>query len=288
MGIESATKIADLNPAWPLGGDMVADGDNHIRLIKDVLQKDAAALTKANRFKASLAIEADTPYLNYTETDVAANIGNWSIGLSGGNYQIQPRDSGGLVLNGGRLDVNRDSVGLTSIAFSFKVAGNTMSFDSLGIVNFTRGNYGQTRFNQSSAAILLGGESQSELNYFFSGMNSAATSVVRIAANGNITNANNSYGAISDARLKSDIQDAGPQLEDVLALHVVNFTLIDDPEQMKQIGLIAQDVAEVKPGLVEEDRETGMLGVKYSVLVPILVKALQELAARVAVLEARP
>ena len=34
MGLETVTYIDDLNPLWPLGGDYVDSGDNHIRNIK--------------------------------------------------------------------------------------------------------------------------------------------------------------------------------------------------------------------------------------------------------------
>lgn len=40
MPVEAATSIATLNPAWPLGTDEKEEGDNHIRLIKQVLQTD--------------------------------------------------------------------------------------------------------------------------------------------------------------------------------------------------------------------------------------------------------
>jgi hypothetical protein len=46
MAVEAATKIADLNKLWPLGTDPRSEGDDHIRLIKQVLQAtDGGALT---------------------------------------------------------------------------------------------------------------------------------------------------------------------------------------------------------------------------------------------------
>jgi autotransporter-associated beta strand protein len=104
-----------------------------------------------------------------------------------------------------------------------------------------------------------------------------------IYGNGDIKNKNNSYGQISDVRLKENIVDAKPKLEDIKKLKVKNFNLIGD--DLKQIGLIAQEVEEVFPGLVNEDKEPDIEGgeeggvyksVKYSVLVPILIKAMQE------------
>ena len=38
MPLESATYIPDLDPNWPLGSDSVAEGDDHLRMIKAVLQ----------------------------------------------------------------------------------------------------------------------------------------------------------------------------------------------------------------------------------------------------------
>ena len=38
MGLESGTLVEDLNPAWPLGTDPKEQGDDHIRLLKFVLQ----------------------------------------------------------------------------------------------------------------------------------------------------------------------------------------------------------------------------------------------------------
>jgi len=45
MGLETATTIAELNALWPLGSDPKSQGDDHLRLIKSVMQNDA--LSKA-------------------------------------------------------------------------------------------------------------------------------------------------------------------------------------------------------------------------------------------------
>ena len=105
--------------------------------------------------------------------------------------------------------------------------------------------------------------------------------------NGNIVNRFNSYGQYSDRKLKENIVDTTPKLEDVKKIRIRNFNFKDDP--YKQIGVIAQEFEEVFPGLVEDkevpDQDETTKTVKYSVLVPILVKAIQELEARVKELE---
>jgi hypothetical protein len=44
MALETATFIEDLDPANPTGSDLKSQGDNHFRLIKDVLQNQFPSL----------------------------------------------------------------------------------------------------------------------------------------------------------------------------------------------------------------------------------------------------
>ena len=110
-----------------------------------------------------------------------------------------------------------------------------------------------------------------------------------IHGNGNIVNANDSYGALSDERLKENIIDATPKLHDLMKVKVRNFNLKGD--KTKQIGVVAQELEEVFPNMIDEtkglnpDDETLYKSVKYSVFVPMLIKAIQELEARIKELE---
>ena len=63
-------------------------------------------------------------------------------------------------------------------------------------------------------------------------------------------NANNSYGALSDIKLKENIIDATPKLEKLMDVRVVNYNLIG--EDNKQLGVIAQELEEVFPSMVSE------------------------------------
>lgn len=115
-----------------------------------------------------------------------------------------------------------------------------------------------------------------------------------VRTSGNVQNTNNSYGAISDVKLKENIVDATPKLEKLNQVRVVNYNLIG--ESHKQIGVIAQELEQVFPGMVEEaldrDAEGNDLGtttksVKYSVFVPMLIKAIQEQQVLITQLTAR-
>jgi hypothetical protein len=107
-----------------------------------------------------------------------------------------------------------------------------------------------------------------------------------IWGNGNVVNTNNSYGAISDIKLKENIVDATPKLDKLNQVRIVNYNMIG--EEQKQLGVIAQELEQIFPSMVDEspdrDKEGNDLGtttksVKYSVFVPMLIKAIQELKA---------
>jgi hypothetical protein len=113
------------------------------------------------------------------------------------------------------------------------------------------------------------------------------TNNIFIRGNGNIENVNNSYGAISDAKLKENVTDATPKLNQLQQVRVVNYNLIGEPDN-KQIGVVAQELEQVFPAMVSEsadidangnDLGTTTKSVKYSVFVPMLIKAIQELKA---------
>jgi hypothetical protein len=105
----------------------------------------------------------------------------------------------------------------------------------------------------------------------------------RIDNDGDMYNTNNTYGAISDGRLKKDIRDAPGYLSDIKKLKVKKYKLKHSNDNKDLLGFITSDVKQVFPGLVRTSTET-MHGVenvemlKTSVLVPMLVKSVQELS----------
>jgi hypothetical protein len=124
-------------------------------------------------------------------------------------------------------------------------------------------------------------------SYFFYGQQSTSTVALKIFSNGNIQNTNNSYGAISDARLKENIKDATPKLDDLMKVKVRNYNL--KGESNKQLGVISQELEAIFPNMIEESTNMGenmkIKGVKYSVFVPMLIKAVQELKAEIEILK---
>jgi hypothetical protein len=102
-----------------------------------------------------------------------------------------------------------------------------------------------------------------------------------VLGNGSLENATGSYGTISDLRLKENISDARNYLADLLKLRVVKYSLKSEASAVAtKIGLIAQEVEQVFPTLVETNTEDAK-SIKTTVLIPMLLKAIQELAAEV-------
>ena len=122
----------------------------------------------------------------------------------------------------------------------------------------------------------------------------------RVEQDGDVRNTNNSYGSLSDSKLKQDITAAGSQWNDIKALQVKNYRLKDqvanlgDDNAPTMLGVVAQDLeAAGMAGLVKSspdivdgvDQGTTTKSVKYSVLYMKAVKALQEAMTKIETLE---
>lgn len=116
--------------------------------------------------------------------------------------------------------------------------------------------------------------------FHFYGMTASNVNTFHVLNNGDVRNTNNSYGAISDIKLKENIEDASPKLQDLLKVKIRNYNLISDESKTKQLGVIAQELEEIFPNMISEYKEIGseemIKSVKYSVFVPMLIKAIQE------------
>ena len=93
------------------------------------------------------------------------------------------------------------------------------------------------------------------------------------------------YNTSSDQRLKENIVDAPSASDDIEAIQVRSFDWKADGSHQKY-GMIAQELQTVAPEAVSApENPEEMMGVDYSKLVPMLIKEVQQLRARVAQLE---
>jgi hypothetical protein len=88
----------------------------------------------------------------------------------------------------------------------------------------------------------------------------------------------------SDASLKTDIKELSSAKDKLKALRPVSYRMKtpmkacdagDAKTEAEQIGFIAQEMQAVFPEIVVADKN-GVLGIRYTELIPVLVKALQE------------
>jgi len=192
-----------------------------------------------------------------------------------------------------------------------------MTLDASGnlLVGTTSGSNKLTVVNSASFAAAINSQNTRNVSGDFAfattlGSNCSNTSSYHIISstggadkfyvfgNGNVVNTNNSYGPLSDVKLKENIVDATPKLQDLMRVRIVNYNLKAELgyESHKQIGVVAQELEQVFAGLVDEmpdkDAEGNDLGtttksVKMSVFTPMLIKAIQEQQALITALTAR-
>jgi hypothetical protein len=146
--------------------------------------------------------------------------------------------------------------------------------------------------------------------YHYAGV-TAGTVRFRVADSGDVTNTNGTYGTISDIKHKQDVTDASSQWDDIKRIKFRKYRLKSDvdvnPDAPYMLGVVAQELEEISPGLVEEHvdyeeqkvtEEDGNVttqrvrvgsskSVKSSILLMKAAVALQEAMARIEQLESR-
>jgi hypothetical protein len=179
------------------------------------------------------------------------------------------------------------SYGWQSISNVFRIYDFTASQERMRIDSSGRIGIGRSTVASVKVMIQSGGES-----YLMIMRNSSGVDQLQIESDGDIRNVNNSYGVISDIKLKENITDANNQWNDIKNLRVVNFNFTEASgySQHRQIGFVAQEVELVSPSLVSEsiDRDeagnelgTVTKSVRSSIIFIKAVKALQEAMDRI-------
>jgi hypothetical protein len=141
--------------------------------------------------------------------------------------------------------------------------------------------------------LALASATDGVLSVNFTGAAAANTAVVFLRSGGlqgsiTTTGGATAYNTTSDARLKTDIRPTGYGLADLQRIDVRDFAFLADPARTAHTGFIAQQLAPIYPEAVTRPFDgTGYWQVDYGKLTPLLVRSVQELAARVAALEAQ-
>jgi hypothetical protein len=212
---------------------------------------------------------------------------------SDGKFLLGNADGTALITAGSNKTITgNEASGFTAGTSGYWAAGNTSGGSC------TMG----ADFISSAGTAILAGDSATTNGIYFRTYNGGAYEYrFRIAVSGSATNSTGSYGTISDARTKTVVGDASLQWNDIKQLNFVKYKLNKNIEfeqseenkggyvAPKMLGLVAQEVEQICPGLIEEsaDPEFGQVKViKTSILYMKAVKALQEAMERIETLEA--
>ena len=188
---------------------------------------------------------------------LATNAGNIRFGDWNTNTERMRITSGGNLLLGTTVDNGILSIG------AFSTTGATQGYSVLD-----NGRTHRTSVDSASAAS----------HYVFYNTNGAVGS---ISTSGTAT----TYNTSSDVRLKQNIADADDASNLIDAIQVRKFDWKADGSHQRY-GFVAQELITVAPEAVSQPEDPDdMMGVDYSKLVPMLVKEVQSLRARVAQLE---
>lgn len=174
-------------------------------------------------------------------------------------------------------------------------------------VKQTTGNQVTTTFEHDSGSnpfgsyiLFSGAAPDNNTSYFIKAVDNSSTRFF-VYSDGDVQNHDNSYGAVSDEKLKEQIADASSQWDDIKALKVRKFKMKEDvakgdSDAHWRLGVVAQEVETAgmnglvkdNPDLDEKNEDLGTTtkSVKYSVLYMKAVKALQEAMTRIETLEA--
>jgi len=209
--------------------------------------------------------------------------GNTGIGISTPSANLE---IGGVGIRTARIT----STGGDDIQLQFKRAGSDWQIRNSGGLLFI----GQSNNDLATVTdvLRLGGSTVTPAsdNFASCGASSLRWTTV-FAANGTINT--------SDAREKTNIRNLDYGLEDLMKLRPVSFEWINNDHDGTKLGLIAQEVQQVLPEVVRDwdwkEDEDGTaervkvpaerLGMYYSDIIPVLVKGVQELNAKVETLE---
>ena len=329
--LKSTDTDANSAPILNLFRDANSAADNDfVGSIKFNADNDANEETQIYEIKAGINDASDG-----TEDGMVRH----SIMVGGTLSDVMTLDSTIVVFNDASNDINFRVESNNVTHALFVDAGN----DCIGIgtsspspfrfhVDADASNNGIAKFNHSDSTpegiriIYSAAAPDNTTTNFLECTDSSATRL-QILGDGDIKNHDGTYGTISDERIKQNIIDANSQWDDIKNVRVRNYKKKDDVRQYGEdnapvhIGLIAQELQSVSPGLVDENRpsfadvqsnsefgtlyEDGddipdgkavgdvkeekekVLGIKYSILYMKAIKALQEAMTRIEALEAK-
>lgn len=258
-------------------------------------------------------------------------LANTFVGYDAGSLNVTGMGNSGFgtdALYNISTGMGNSGVGFSALVNNTNGNGNTatgietLTANTIGNNNTANGAYaltsnvtgsGNTAIGAGAGSLLVSGDNN--LYIAHSGV-ASETGAIRIGTSGTHTTAfmQGVFGAtilgdglpvevdsagqlgtiISSKRFKKNINDMDSDSSAIYSLRPVTFAYTADANELKQFGLIAEEVAQAFPELVVFDQDNQAYAVKYQVLPVLLLNEVQNqyamiqaLAKRLAVLEDR-
>lgn len=193
---------------------------------------------------------------------------NGNIKIDNGNYLMLANTTGGTIKIGnhvgGGLDIYDDNV----VVGTTGTTASSIAFNANPSKSYIGATTSYLYINAGTYVDVLGDGDGTYLLY----LPNAATKKAKAYA----------WDVYSDKTLKENIIPIKYSLDDILQLNPVSYNFKTEPN-VSCIGFIAQDVKPIIPEIVSGTE--GNYGMNYSGLIPILVKAIQELKSEIEVLK---
>src|SRR3989338_5233007 len=263
VGIDALKNLnsGDRNTAVGPGALMsVVSGSNNTAVGKDALRNSTASYNVAVGHEAIMTLTG----------------GGDNVALGNNALRLLSNDSGNTAIGYNSLDSITEGDNITALGYNTDVANGKTNVAAIGANAFA---------SQSHTMVFGDGD---VVGWGFGVQPGAyAIRVGTDTLNGN--GARLTLGGVwqnaSDISKKHDIKDILYGLDEVLALHPVEFRWKNSTNNQKDIGFIAQEVEKVIPEIVSG--VDGDKAVGYANLTPVLVQAIKELNEENEMLERR-
>ncbi len=203
-----------------------------------------------------------------------------------GRFALQNNSMGSANTAVGSDALISNTAGTSNTALG-DLAGNQITLT--GSNNIDIRSHGTTSDGTSAnTGVIRIGIMGEQTSFFAAGINNSTVSGAIVLVDGT----SGRLGiASSSRRYKEDIEDLGDDSSGLMRLRPVKFRYrkpYADGSKPLDYGLIAEEVAEVYPGLVVKNKDGQAETVQYHKLIPMLLNELQKLEARVGALEVAP